>query len=293
MEKAVFYEGDIRDKIHIIRGLHVMLDEDLAELYGVETKILNQAVKRNIDRFPNNFMFQLSESEAKSLRSQLVTLNKGRGAHRKYSPYAFTEQGVAMLSGVLKSNIAVKISIQIINAFVDIRRFIASNGQIFHRIDVLERKSIEYDKKFEEVFEAIQGDKIPEKGIFFDGQVFDAYKFLADLIRSACSSIILIDNYVDESVLLLLSKRRKGVNITIYTTNISKQLRLDVEKYNAQYPHVELRKFSSSHDRFMIIDENVVYHFGASLKDLGRKWFGFSKFSKDAIKMLERLEDNL
>jgi hypothetical protein len=219
-----------------------------------------------------------------------VTLNKGRGAHRKYLPYAFTEQGVAMLSGILKSNAAVRISIQIINAFVAMRKFISSNVQVFQRLDVVERKQIEHDKKFEEVFDAIQSKGItPEKGIFYDGQVFDAYKFVSDIVRSAHSSIILIDNYVDDTVLTLFCKRRKDVSLTIFTKNIYRQLLLDLAKFNSQYPPVEIKEFKKAHDRFLIVDDKEVYHFGASLKDLGKRWFGFSKFDKEAVKMLDRL----
>src|SRR3990167_11106276 len=201
-------DNTMKSKIHVIRGLQVMLDEDLAECYKVKIKRLNEQVKRNMGRFPLEFMFQLTEEENSSLRSQIATLNKGRGSHRKYLPYAFTEQGVAMLSGVLKSDMAVRISIQIINTFVAMRRFLASNAQIFHRLDRVEQKQIEYDEKFEEVFDAIQSKDIkPEKGIFFDGQIFDSYKFVSDIIRTANKSIILIDNYIDDSVLTLFSKR--------------------------------------------------------------------------------------
>jgi len=279
-----------------------MLDEDLAELYTVETRVLNQAVKRNSERFPQHFMFQLTEDEfkilksqfmtssEKSLRSQIVTLNVGRGQHRKYLPFAFTEQGVAMLSGVLKSDTAVKVSINIMDAFVVMRKFISSNAQIFQRLDVVEQKQIEYDQKFEEVFDAIQNKDIkPEKGIFYDGQIFDAYKFVSDLIRSAHKSIILIDNYVDDSVLTLLSKRNKDVRVIIFTKEISKQLALDLTKYNSQYPAIEIREFREAHDRFLIIDDTKIYHFGASLKDLGKKWFAFSTFDKEVFTLRDRL----
>lgn len=280
-------KNNIRNRIYFIRGFHVMLDEDLAELYCVETKVLNQAVKRNIERFPQNFMFQLSKNELKNLRSQFVTSKGGR----RYLPYVFTEQGVAMLSGVLKSDIAIKISIQIMNAFIAMRKFLSSNGQIFNRLVVLERKNIEYDSKFEQVFDAIQNiNNMPEKGIFFNGQVFDAYKFVSDLIRSASKSIILIDNYIDESVLIFFSKRNKNVSVTIFTKDISKQLLLDITKYNSQYNPIEIKEFKNSHDRFMIIDNKIVYHFGASLKDLGKKWFAFSRFDKEAFKLIEKLE---
>lgn len=196
-------ENEIGNKIYTIRGLQVMLDGDLAELYGVTTFNLNKAVKRNIERFPEDFMFQLSSEEFKSLRFQIGISKKSRGG-RRYLPYAFTEQGVATLSGVLKSSKAVEINIQIMRAFVSMRRFIASNAQLFQRIDRTEQKLLEHDNKFEQVFNLIEDKSLkPEKGIFFNGQIFDAYRFVSDLVRSAKKSIILIDNYVDDSVLTL------------------------------------------------------------------------------------------
>jgi hypothetical protein len=212
------------------------------------------------------------------------------GGKRKL-PYVFTEQGVAMLSGVLKSKTAIRISIQIIDAFVAMRKFIAENAGIFQRVDNAEKKLLEHDHKFEQVFRAIESKNIvPEKGIFFDGQIFDAYKFISDLVKSAKKSIILIDNYVDESVLVLFSKRGKGVKVTIYTKNVSKQLSLDIGKFNSQYTPIEIKEFKKSHDRFMIIDDTIVYHLGASLKDLAKKWFAFSRLDKESVKIIERLE---
>ena len=278
--------GKIRSRIYTLRGVQVMLDSDLAELYNVETKALNQAVKRNRERFPEKFMFQVSKDDLENLKSQIATSSWGG---RRTLPYAFTEQGVAMLSGVLKSDTAVKISIQIMSAFVAMRRFIASNANIFYRLDAVEKKQVEQDKKFEQIFDAIQSRDIkPEKGIFFDGQIFDAYKFVSDLVRSADKSLVLIDNYVDDTVLALFSKRKKNVQATIFTKEISRQLSLDLAKYNAQYHPVEVKEFKQSHDRFLIIDKKEIYHIGASLKDMGKKWFAFSKFSKEAVTMLKK-----
>ncbi len=301
-ELAVFNPENIKSKIHSIRGIQVMLDRDLAELYDVLTGNLNKAVKRNSQRFPKDFMFQLSKEEFENLKFQFGTssddslrfqngiLKKERGKHRKYLPYVFTEQGVATLSGILNSPKAIEINIQIVRAFVSMRRFISSNAQIFHRLDVVEQKQIGYDEKFEQVFDAIQSkDIMPEKGIFFDGQVFDSYKFVSDIIRTADKSIVLIDNDIDDSILTLFSKRNKGVAVIIFTKEISKQLLLDLAKYNSQYPLIEVKEFKQSHDRFLIIDNKEVYHFGASLKDLGKKWFGFSKFDKEAFKLLDKL----
>ncbi len=273
---------DIQNRIYTIRGVQVMFDEDLALLYGVETRVLNQAVKRNNERFPEEFMFQLSENELNILKSQIVIPSWGG---RRTSPYAFTEQGVAMLSAVLRSDTAVKVSIQIINAFVAMRRFIAANAQIFQRLDTLETKQLATDKKIDHVLNAIESKEIQLKqGIFFDGQIFDAYKFVAQ------KSIVLIDNYIDDSVLTVLAKRRKNVKVMLLTRSISNQMALDVKKFNEQYPRIEIKEFKNSHDRFIIIDNNTVYHFGASLKDLGKKWFAFSKMDIGAIEMLARLK---
>jgi len=278
---------EIRSKIYTIRSLQVMLDEDLAELYGVETKRLNEQVKRNIERFPEQFCFQLTESDIEILRSQFATSSWGG---RRYLPYAFTEQGVAMLSAVLKSETAVKMSIQIINAFVLMRRFMLQNAQVFQRLDSLESKQIVTDQKLDEVFTAIESKTIqPRHGIFFDGQVFDAYQFVSDLVRSAKNSIILIDNYIDDTVLTLFTKRKKGVSLTVLTKSVTKQMVLDVNKYNDQYPPVVLKEFRNAHDRFLIIDDNTVYHFGASLKDLGKKWFAFSRMEIGALELLDKM----
>ncbi len=310
----------IQNRIIAIRGEQVMIDNDLAELYGVETKVLNQAVKRNIERFPAKFRFQVTSEELNflrsqfvtsndernlysnkdvadegSLRSQIVTLENGRGKHRKYLPYAFTEQGVAMLSAVLRSDTAVQVSIQIMDAFVKMRRFLSSNAAIFNRIDSVEKNLLEYktesDSKFNKIFEAIEEKNIkPKQGIFFEGQIFDAYKFVSDIFRSAKTSILIIDNYVDDSVLTHLTKKKKTVKVSIYTKNISEQLELDVKKFNSQYKNLTLKKFNKSHDRFIIIDDKDIYHFGASLKDLGKKWFAFSKFDTNILAILEKLK---
>ena len=280
-------ENNIKSRIHTIRGIQVMLDSDLADLYSVATGNLNKAVKRNIERFPDGFMFQLTKKEYENLKFQ--TGISSWGGARKL-PFVFTEQGVAMLSGVLRSNTAVKVSIQIINAFVAMRRFLASNAEVFQRLDKVEHKQLEYDQKLDKVFNAIESKGIkPEKGIFYDGQVFDAYKFVSDLIRSANKSVILIDNYIDDSVLTLFCKRKKGVKVRIFTNRITRELRQDLEKYNYQYPKIEVKRFKHSHDRFLIVDDKVVYHIGASLKDLGKRWFGFSRFDREVLRMLDRL----
>jgi hypothetical protein len=280
---------DIQSRIVTFRRIQVMIDRDLAELYNVETKVLNQAVKRNIERFPDFFRFQLTEKE----KNELVT-NCDRFNNLKHSsslPYAFTEQGVAMLSAVLKSETAVKMSVQIMSAFVAMRHFLLENAQIFKRMDSIELKQFETDKKLDNVLNALGSNELqPKQGIFYDGQIFDAYKFVCDLIRKANKSIVLIDNFIDETVLDILTKRKKNVSATIYTKNLTSHLKLDLKKHNEQYSPIEIKEFEKSHDRFLIIDEKKVYHIGASLKDLGKKWFAFSKMEIDAQDILTKLK---
>ncbi len=285
------FESKIREKIYSIRGFQVMLDRDLAELYRVETKYLNRVMKRNSERFPSSFCFQLNETEYISLRCQFVTIKTdGRGQHRKYLPYVFTEQGVAMLSAVLNSKTAIEISVRIMSAFIEMRKFIQTNAQVFQRLDRIELKQIDYDQKFDKLFSLMESGEVKQKsGVFYDGQVYDAYKFVSDIFKSAEKSILIIDNYIDDSVLTMLSKRITGVKASIYSKSVSDQLKLDVKKFNEQYEPVEIVEFSNSHDRFIIIDENIIYHFGASLKDLGKKWFGFSRMDIQAVEMLSRL----
>ncbi len=250
-----------------------MLDSDLATLYGVETRVLNQAVKRNSQRFPADFMFQLTKEEC--LRSQIVISNEGRGGNR-YLPHAFTENGVAMLSSVLRSEKAIEVNINIMRAFSSMRNFLINNASIFQRIEKIEMKQLRTDEKIDAILDRLGDNTKPKEGVFFNGQIFDAYALIADLIRQATKRIVLIDNYIDDSVLVQLSKRRPGVTVDIYDGQISKQLRQDVEKHNEQYPGIILHKYTKAHDRFLVIDE-MVYHIGASLKDLGKKLFAFSK----------------
>jgi len=290
--------NNIQSMIYSIRNVQVILDFDLARLYNVETRRLNEQVKRNKERFPENYMFQLIKTEWDNLKSQFAISSSEHGG-RRYLPYAFTEQGVAMLSAVLRSDSAVQVSIRIMDAFVKMRRFFLSNAPLFERISTVERKQIEYqqetDKKFQEVFDAIEARDIkPQKGIFFDGQIFDAHIFVSELIRSAKKSIILIDNYIDDSVLTLLTKKSRDVSVRILTSRITKQLALDVKKFNQQYGKLGIKQFSKSHDRFLIIDNIAIYHIGASLKDLGNKWFAFSKFDEnisDVLKEITTLND--
>jgi len=272
-EVSIINEESINSKIYSIRGFQVMLDRDLAELYAVKPIRLREQVKRNIDRFPNDVMFQLDDSEVDFMVSQNAIPSK---QHLGGSlPYVFTEQGVASISGVLTNKIAIEINIKIMRAFVQMRKFIFQNATIFHRLESIETKHLEHklesDKKFELLFTALENKELkPKQGIFYDEQIYDAYLFVSELIKNAKVSIVLIDNYCDESVLTLLSKRGIHVDAKIYTKNITKQLQLDLKKHNEQYPKIELKKFDSSHDRFLIIDGDTVYHIGASLKDLGK-----------------------
>jgi hypothetical protein len=281
-------EKEIQDQIFTFRGIQVMIDRDLAELYNVKVKALNQAVKRNAERFPETFYFQLSENEKNELVTNCDRFENLK--HSSYNPHAFTEQGVSMLSAVLRSDTAIKVSIAVMNAFVEMRKFISANAAIFRRLETIELKQFETDKKFEKVLKALESkNEIPNQGIFFEGQIFDAYKFVSDIIRTANKNIVIIDNYIDETVLTLLTKKNNNVNCFLFTKKISNQLRLDVEKFNKQYGNFEIIRFDKSHDRFMIIDNNSVYHIGASLKDLGKKWFAFSKIDKDSVSIIHQI----
>jgi hypothetical protein len=285
--------ANIQNHILTIRGVQVMLDRDLAEIYGVETRRLNEQVKRNPERFPDQFMFQLTKEEMEIWKSQFATSNKVKMGFRK-PPLVFTEQGVSMLSAVLKSKTAVKVSIQIIQAFVEMKKFISTNAAIFQRLDKVELKQIKTDEKVDTIFKALEDKSIKHKqGIFYNGQIFDAYVFASGLIKSAKRSILLIDNYIDESVLNLLTKRNENVAVIIYTKRITKTLEQDLEKHNCQYQKIEIKEFSKAHDRFLIIDEATVYHFGASLKDLGKKWFAFSKMEIKAMEMISNLKTGI
>jgi len=274
----------IRNKIVVLRNQQVIIDRDIAELYGVETRRLNEQVKRNIERFPEEFMFQINEKEFKFLRSQIATSKTETRGGRQYLPYAFTEQGVAMLSAVLKSETAIAASIQIMKAFVAMRKFMLSNAQIFQRLDSLESHRIESDKRIDELFTRMDRYAIDDtQGIFFQGQIFDAYAKFESFIAQAQKSIVLIDNYVDLSVLERLAKKNSGVAVTIYTTPQTRLTTQDVQQFNAQYPPLDLKFTTSMHDRFLIIDNSTLYHIGASLKDLGKRCFAFDLFDSSFI----------
>ncbi len=284
----------VQNRIVVIRDIPVLIDSDIAELYGVETKALNQAVKRNIARFPDRYRFQLTELEAIELVTKCDRFRKLK--HSSTLPYAFTEQGIAMLSAVLHSETAVQVSIRIMDAFVTMHHLVSSASPIFRRLEAVEfnqlemqRHQIEADKRIDEVFQIMQSKTVPNQGVFYDGQIYDAYTFVADLIRSATGRIILIDNYIDDTILTMLDKRRVNVSVKIYTARISQSLKLDIEKHNSQYAPIIISCYTKAHDRFLLIDDKV-YHIGASIKDLGKKLFAFSLIQDmSADELLERI----
>ena len=280
--------GDIRNRIYTIRGKQVMLDSDLAELYQVETKNLNKASNRNSDRFPEDFRFKLTKEEFANLRFQIGTSKEEHGG-RRYMPYVYTEQGVSMLASVLKSKIAVQVSINIMRSFVEMRHFIANNAALFDRISKVELTQLEFQKhteeRFDKIFEYIGDQKETRQKIFYDGQIYDAFSLLIELIQKAEQEIILIDGYVDVSTLNLLAKKNVGVSVTIFTFTKTKLTAQDVATFNAQYPQLEVKHTNIFHDRFLILDGKTVYHIGASLKDAGKKCFAVSEM-KDAGRSL-------
>ncbi len=277
----------IESRIFTIRGKYVMIDSDLAKLYGVETRRLNEQVKRNIERFPEDFMFQLTKSESENLISQFAT--SSWGGTRKL-PFAFTENGVAMLSGVLKSKTAIEVNIRIMRAFTSMRNFLMNNASIFQRIERIEMKQLKTDEKVDAILDKLNDQSSLNQGLFFDGQNFDAYVLACDLIQSAKRRIVLIDNYADYSVLRQLDKRAPGVSALIYTSDKNDVIKSDLKRHNKQYPPIDLKIYNMAHDRFLIIDDTI-YHIGASLKDLGKKMFGFSKMEEfSATELLARMK---
>jgi hypothetical protein len=291
MEREIELKN-IKSRIFNIRGLQVMLDSDLARFYETETKYINRAVQRNIDRFPDFFCFKLSEEEWADLRCQNGTLyiESKRGAHRKYLPLVFTEPGVAMLSAVLKSPTAIAVSISIIQSFIALRKLNADWERMRQRIDWVENRQLITDEKVNKLLRAMEKGNPAKSGIFFNNQIFDAYVFSSELIASAKKSIVLLDNYIDEKTLLQLSKRNPKVSCVVYTEKVTDQLRLDLEKHNTQYPPIEIRVKKHFHDRFLIIDEKELYHLGASLKDLGKRWFAFSRMDEMLEDVMKRLK---
>lgn len=285
---------DVKSLIHVIRGKQVMLDSDLAMLYQVETKVFNQSVTRNIERFPENFRFQLTKEEYDALRSQNATSN-GRGG-RRYLPFAFTEQGIAMLSGVLRSDVAVQVSIRIMNTFVEMRHFIANNALLFEKVSDIELKQLEYqkstDERFDKVFKYIEDHAESEQKVFFDGQIYDAFSLITSIVKKAQKEIVLIDGYVDVDTLNILAKKNTGVDVKIYTYASAQLTNRDVTTFNSQYPTLTVKKTQVFHDRFIILDGKTAYHVGASIKDAGKKCFGISLIDDPGVvsDLLNRLK---
>lgn len=275
---------EIQSMIYTFRGRQVMLDSDLARLYQVETKYLNRQRNRNAERFPEDFCFQLSKEEYEILRCQNVTSKKENGSGgRRYLPYVFTEQGIAMLSSVLKSEVAAKTSINIMRAFVEMRKFLISNNEMFARLDRVELKQLETDKKLEEVFDYIATTKEVKQKIFFNGQIYDAFSLMVELVEKAEKELILIDNYVDVNTLNILSKKKDEVNVLIVTSGKGNLTDKDIAKFNSQYPKLTVKISKDFHDRFLIIDRKEVYHIGASIKDAGKKSFGITKLEVEDL----------
>ena len=292
-EISILEENSIRSKIHVIRGQQVMLDFDLAQIYGYETRRFNEQVKNNSERFDEDFRFQLTKEEFESLNLMSKISTSSWGGTRKL-PYAFTEQGIYMLMTVLKGDLAVTQSKMLIRTFKEMKHFIQNNSHIFAELDNIKNHLLqsdlhhkETDKKIKELFSLMDKYNIKEtQGIFFQGQIFDAYAKFESFLSAAKKEIILIDNYVDLSILQRLAKKKKGVNVTIYTDPKTKLTAQDIQTFNAQYPTLIVNHTTKSHDRFLIIDNSTIYHIGASLKDLGKKCFGFTVFDPGFIPMI-------
>ena len=302
---------EIKKLIYTIRGKQVMIDNDVARLYHYTTKNINKAVKRNIERFPEEFCFQLTENEFQNLRFQIGTskqnesqnlrfqietskqsseINNNLRGGRRYLPYVFTEQGIAMLAGVLKNDIAVKVSLNIINSFIEMRKFIASNGQVFERLTNMEYKLLEHDKKFDIVFDQLQQEENIKQKIFFEGQIYDAYSLIIDIIKKANRKVTIIDNYIDDSILKMLAKKNKNVEVTILTSIKSNIQNIDIQKFNKEYPTLKVARTDKFHDRFVLLDNKEMYHLGASIKDLGKKCFAISKVeNEEMINLIKRV----
>jgi hypothetical protein len=266
-----------KTSIHFIRGKQVMLDNSISDCFQVPVKRINEQVKRNKARFPEEFCFQLTQNEWQLLKSQIATSNGTRGGKVK-SPWAFTEHGVAMIATLLNSPQAAKLSIEIINLFIQARKTGFQFSALEQKYERLKQIQADQSQEIAKIWNQLENGNIQKsQGIFFNNQIFDAYIFSSDLIKSAKKSVVLIDNYLDETTLIQLSKRNARVACTVYTEKITEQLRLDFAKHNSQYPLIDLRTLKHVHDRFLIIDNKELYHLGASLKDLGKRWFAFSR----------------
>lgn len=290
-------DGGIRSRILTVRGVQVMLDRDLAELYGVETKRLNEQVRRNAERFPEGFMFQLSETEFAEWRSQIAASNwKSQFATSnsfkmglRHRPYAFTEHGITMLASVLKSQTAVQVSIRVVTAFIAMRRFVTSNAEVFRRMDAVEKRQILTDARVDAILERLDAAEPPAQGVFYDGQLWDACSLVEKLLARAKKSILLIDGWLGPGTLDMLAKKREAVAVEIVTSPHGNRLAAsDVAKFNAQYGGLTVRTSAAFHDRFLVLDDQELYLIGASLKDLGKKCFAFTRLDAAEIAGLKK-----
>ena len=283
-----FLNKDIKDLIYTIRGMQVMLDSDVANLFKYTTKNINKSVKNNAERFPEYYCFQLTTKEYNSLMTRRYNITKiGRCNNRKYLPYVFTEYGITMLAALLKSEVAVNISIKIVNIFMQMRKKFSENNQVFERLTSLEYKLLEQEKKINNILGDLKFEENIKQKIFFKGQIYDAYSIIIDIIKSANKKILIIDNYIDDNVLKMLSKKKKDVEVTILTSIKSNIEKLDIKKFNKEYPILKLEKTNKFHDRFIIVDNKEMYHLGASIKDLGKKCFGINKI--EDVKIVEKI----
>ena len=274
-------DASIKSRILTIRGVQVMLSSDLSLLYDVEVKYLHRQVKRNANRFPSDFVLHLSPDEANALRCQNVTSKRGGD---RYGVLAFTEQGVAMLSSVLKSDRAAAVNVAIMRVFVAMRKALASVAPVLERIEMVEKRQItdqtHNEERFDAIFKAMDGGDFPPQKVFFDGKHYDAYSFARKLVRRAKKNIILVDNYCDDVTLDILSQKSGGADVVIATTHKSATKFMSptaVAKFNKQNPTLTIKTVGSFHDRFLILDGIELYHFGASMKDLGRQYCAITK----------------
>ena len=279
---SIINSEEIKNLIYTIRGKQVMLDSDVANLYHYDTKIINKAMKRNIERFPEDFCFQLTKEELNKMWFHFGTTSELKYRSEKYLPYVYTEQGISMLAGILKSDIAIQVSISIIRAFIEMRKYILNNGQVFERLTNIEYKLLEHDRKFDKLLNEFEKEEIKQK-IFFEGQIWDSYSLIIDIIKRANNKITIIDNYIDDTIFKMLTKKRKDVEVIIITSERSNISKLDIQKFNKEYPTLKLAKTNKFHDRFIIIDNKELFHCGASIKDLGKKCFGINKIEDSSI----------
>ncbi|CDA16107.1 toxin-antitoxin system toxin component Fic domain protein [Clostridium sp. CAG:571] len=283
-----FLNKDIKNLIYTIRGMQVMLDSDVANLFKYTTKNINKSVKNNAEKFPEYYCFQLTTKEYNFLITRRYNITKiGRSNNRKYLPYVFTEYGITMLAALLKSEVAVNISIKIVNTFMQMRKNFSENNQVFERLTSLEYKLLEQEKKINNILGDLKFEENIKQKIFFKGQIYDAYSIIIDIIKSANKKILIIDNYIDDNVLKMLSKKKKDVEVTILTSIKSNIEKLDIKKFNKEYPILKLEKTNKFHDRFIIVDNKEMYHLGASIKDLGKKCFGINKI--EDVKIVEKI----